>query len=860
MKIRDLKIGSQLLSGFAIILFLVSSIGIISYVQNTWIHEQSRLLYNHPLQVRRAVGALTTDIHLMRLGTRDLMLAANMKEEREALQLIEENAADASRQFEIINRLYLGPKEDVEAAQKAFIAWKTARDVNTTLAIDKDINTVKESITKNGDVGKLREEMLEKIQVIDNYAQNKATTIFTESEKHKDLVFTELIGLIVIIIIATLIVYVTLLRNIRKPLVMLTKITRRFDHGDMSARCHFTSKNEIGELSKSFNTLAENLQITNDLNVKTALLADMMLIEDDVKEFFRVTLQILMEDTESEMAAVYLLSENKQDFVHLISIGLAERARKSFSAVYHEGEFGSVLTTKRIQHIKNIPEDTRYIFKTTGGNVVPKEIITIPILSGNEVIAIISLANIHPYSEPAIQLINKIHLTYCARVDKILTYEKIKSFSESLSAQNRELEEQKRELSKQSAELTEQNRELEIQKKMLHEANNLKTSFLSNMSHELRTPLNSVIALSGVLNRKLADKIPQEEYSYLEVIERNGRNLLALINNILDIARIESGREEIELTEFNLCDSVTEIITLLHPQAAEKNIQINKAGGDCETRITSDENKLKHILQNLLSNAVKFTEQGEITISLKKSIDEVAVTISDTGIGIKAEQISHIFDEFRQADESTSRRFGGTGLGLSIAKKYANLLGGTISVKSEPGVGSSFTLTLPLYYTGEYFEETPEVDVYYHANQNGNIDRTLRSAKDSRTVLLIEDNIPAVIQMKDILEESGYMVIAARDGQEGLDTLNHILPDAIILDLMMPGMDGFHVLETMRNDERSVDIPVLILTAKHITKEELSFLKQNHIHQLIQKGDVKRDDLLKTVSEMVKQTPPSSSH
>lgn len=319
----------------------------------------------------------------------------------------------------------------------------------------------------------------------------------------------------------------------------------------------------------------------------------------------------------------------------------------------------------------------------------------------------------------------------------------------------------------------------------------------------------------------------------------------------------ELNPEEIELTEFNLCDCVTEIITLIHPQVAEKNIIINKAGGDCDTRITSDENKIKHILQNLLGNAVKFTEQGAITISLKKSIDEVTVTVSDTGIGIRAEQISHIFDEFRQADESTSRRFGGTGLGLSIAKKYANLLGGSISVESQPGVGSSFTLTLPLYYTGEYFEDIPEADVYYHAKQNDNPERPLISPKDSRTVLLIEDNIPAVIQMKDILEESGYMVIAARDGKEGLDTLNHILPDAIILDLMMPGMDGFHVLETMRNDERSVNIPVLILTAKHITKEELSFLKQNHIHQLIQKGDIKRDELLKTISEMVKQDPSS---
>jgi signal transduction histidine kinase/CheY-like chemotaxis protein/HAMP domain-containing protein len=853
MKIRDLKIGSQFLLGFSIILFLVILLGINSYFQTRRMHEQTQILYHHTLQVRRSVGVLNTNIQIMRLGVRDLLLASNDEEKKKAIQSIELSSIEAKRQFDNLFKQYTGSIEHIEAAYQAFNTWNTAREKNIILSIQDDRESVKASVLITGDVGKLREIMLQKIKEIDDFSIEKGNRIFSRSENLKNHLNTQLIGLIFIILLFTISVYLILLRNIRKPLVMLTNITRRFDDGDMSARSTFKSENEIGQLSNSFNTLAENIQITSDLNIKTALLADMMLIEDDVKEFFRVTLQILMDDTESEMAAVYLLSADKKHFEHFLSIGLAERARKSFSAIHMEGEFGNVIATKRIQHIKNIPEETRYIFKTTSGNVIPKEIITIPILSGNEIIAIISFANIHTYSDQAVQLIKKIHLTYCARVDKILAYEKIKLFSESLSAQNHELEEQKRELSLQSAELTEQNRELEIQKKMLHEANTLKTNFLSNMSHELRTPLNSVIALSGVLNRKLADKIPAEEYSYLEVIERNGKNLLGLINNILDIARIESGREEIELIEFNLCECVNEMIELIVPQTNGKKVRINKATGDCKTRITSDVSKIKHILQNLLGNAVKFTEDGEISVQLTKTIDEVSVTVTDTGIGIHADQLSHIFEEFRQADGSTSRKFGGTGLGLSIARKYANMLGGSITVESKPEVGSSFTLTLPLYYAGDNGDILAAVENNIHDAISTKPENE-HFANHSATILIIEDNEPAVIQIKDFLEESGYMVIVARDGEEGLETMNHITPDGIILDLMMPGIDGFKVLQTIRSDERSIHIPALILTAKHITKDELKFLKQNHIYQLIQKGDVKRDDLLKIVSGMVSKT------
>jgi len=850
MNLKNLKIGTQLKLGFTTVLLFVIILGAVSYWHSDQMHLQTETMYSHPLKVRSAIGSLEADILSMRLATRDLMLATSDPEKQDALQLMEMAASDAQEQFNILKEQYLGPLADIDEAYQAFLRWKIAREENTRLALSGEIEKVKQSILSTGQVGIYREQLMACIHKIDDFAANKSETLYASSNALKNSLNRQLILLVAAIILFLFIINYFLLRNMRIPITELTDAAKRFQKGDRDARSAYHSQNEFGLLSDSFNSMVEDIQVNADLDEKIAGLSNLMLSENDARKFFRTTLRALALQTGSQMAAIYLLSSDKLTFEHFESLGVDGNARQSFDAVSLEGEFGEVLSSRHFQHIRNISEETRFVFHTVSGKFIPREIITIPIISGNDVIAVISLASVGIYSNSSIRLVENIFVTLCARVEGILANHKIKVFLEQLEHQNRELEAQKTELASQSAELLAQNRELEMQKKQLFEASRLKTNFLSNMSHELRTPLNSVIALSGVLSRRLDKKIPVEEFSYLEVIERNGKHLLSLINDILDISRIEAGREEVEITKFDMSNLVTEVIGMIHPQAHQKNIELSYRDAATHHFIESDADKCRHILQNLIANAVKFTERGRVEITARQSGEIIELTVTDTGIGITDAQSPHIFDEFRQADGSTSRRFGGTGLGLAIAKKYANLLGGTISVKSIHGTGSAFTLSLPLSYT--VVDKMAEADITtIFSPEIKQMPQHPDAAFPWKTILLVEDSEPAVIQMKDILSENGYRIIVAGGGGEALGVIAQTIPDAMILDLMMPGIDGFEVLRTLREAEPTAHIPVLILTAKHITKEELRFLKRNNVHQLIQKGDVNRDELLNAVAAMV---------
>lgn len=851
MRIKNLKVGTQLTIGFAVMMFFVIVLGLTAYLKTDQLYHQTEEMYQYPLQVRRALGVLNKNILSMRLGLRDLMLAKSVQEKQASIQLLELSAAEAEKQFSIVRERHLGPSADVEEAYQAYISWKIAREENIQLALSGDIEKAKESLLlSEGVVGSQREKLLNSVNKIDELAMNEGDALYNSSVELKDRLKRQLLLLISALLLLSLIISNRLLRNIRKPLQEINDAVQRFHHGDMSARIISENKNEFSILSSSFNAMADLIQANTILQEKSASLKAVIFSEYDAQKFFRTTLGALALHTSSQMAAVYLLSEDQKTFEHFESIGIDDNAKQSFQADSLEGEFGVALFARKLQHIENIPEDTRFVFHTVNGKFIPREIITIPILSSNQVIAIISLASISKYASQSIALIDSAIVAISARIEGILAYRRIKEFKEALEQQNRELDVHKSELSAQTAELMQQNTELEMQKKQLNEANRLKTSFLSNMSHELRTPLNSVIGLSGVLNRRLANKIPEEEYRFLEVIERNGRNLLMLINDILDISRIEAGHEEIEITKFNAQNLIDEVVSMIQPQAKQKNIEIIYEPSGSDLFIHSDADKCAHILQNLIGNAVKFTEKGKVDISAQLNGNNLEIKVTDSGIGISADNLRHIFDEFRQADGGTARRFGGSGLGLAIAKKYSNLLGGTILVKSIPDKGSEFTLSLPLRYAADKrIDEVEKTTDFEHTFKQA-LQESASSSSD-KTILLVEDNESAIIQIKDLVEGMGYRVLVAHDAGEAFGIIDQVIPDAMMLDLMMPGIDGFEVLKILRNAEPTAHIPVLILTAKHITKDELKFLHRNNVHQLIQKGDVNRRELQKAIYNML---------
>ncbi len=858
MKIDDIKIGTQLRLGLGLILALVVVLGLLSWKQNDLLWLQTKTLYDHPLQVSRTVGELKADISAVRMKMRDLLLAKDKQQIEADLGEIEAYKADISRQLAVISNRFLGPKQNVADLVGDLAKWHAYHDETIRLIQNKDLaEAISRTMVSNEDGG-LTRNLMARIRTLSVFTGKMSDECYFQAEKKNNSLNFQLALVVAMIMALSLLVSWFLMGNLKTPLAHLTTAAERFRQGRFDARSGYTAKNEFGMLSAAFNTMAETVETQMHISDQAVRITDVMLREVDSRNFCRELIRELIEQTDSRIGAIYLLNPEKTEFELFESIGLGDRCRSSFSAVIPEGEFGAALASRTMQRIVDIAEDSRFVFSTVSGDLLPREIITLPLVSGQETIAMISLASIHGYDHNVILLLERILDTLVARMSGVLAYRQIQELAQRLDRQNLELKAQQRELAAQADELAFQNSELVMQKKELDTANRLKGMFLSNMSHELRTPLNSVIALSVVLGRRLKAKISSEESRYLEVIERNGRDLLTLINGILDLSRIESGREEVILSRFSLVELVEELAEMLNPLVREKGIVLSNQVVGRLPLVTSDVEKVRHILQNLLANAVKFTENGSVQVSARLMDNEVHIAVQDTGIGISADHIPHIFEEFRQADEGTARRYGGTGLGLTIAKKYALLLQGDIEVESTSGQGSVFTLRLPSLVS----PCAADADNEAAAGRKRGKALALQTAISGKgqCLLVVEDSEPAAIQLIDILTEQGYRVQVAENGREALVKINDYPPAAVILDLMMPEMDGFQVLRQIRSSEKTASLPVLIVTAKHISKEELNFLTGNHIYQLIQKGDISKNELLAAVAEMVSpptQTAPS---
>lgn len=821
MKIKDIKIERLLAYSFSIIIILVAVLGVISFVHTISLYKQTETIYKHPLKVKLAVSDLKIDILDTRVAIRDILINENQLKQRAAMVEFESSLADADRQIDILYSLYLGPISDVDRVHESYNRWKTASITRANEAYFNEEGMTENDLGDTSTVGTLRLELEDAIQVIDAASSNKADSLFLDYVTQNRFLNVQHVILISIILLVSIIASYLLIHTFRTALNELTRAALKFQQGDYSARCSYQHKNEFGILSDSFNAMVDRLQKNIELSTNTSSLASVMLSHEEDRLFFHATLEALAIHTGAQTAAVYLLSKDQKFFELYESIGMDGNAKKVFDALSYEGEFGVVLSSLKRQYISKIPENTQFLFTTPNGKYVPREMIAIPIIAGKQIIAIISLSTVSSFYEHSLELIDTILVTMSARIAGVLAYHSIKEFQKEL--ENR-------------------NQELEIQKAQLAEASRLKTNFLSNMSHELRTPLNSIIALSGVLSRRLTNIIPEEEWSFLEVIERNGKNLLSLINDILDISRIEAGREKVDVSTIYVEKLIREIVTMLQPQAEQKGIQLIQERSDPELQFTSDADKCLHILQNIIGNAIKFTDKGSVKVTADMNGETMVITVSDTGIGIEARDLSAIFEEFRQVDGSISRRYGGTGLGLAIAKKYAVLLGGDISVKSTPDIGSVFTITLPLFYD-EKVENRPfhlqnniKVLSEKSAGSDCNNDNPAQSITDGKsgtlqnrksgerpTILIVEDNKDNMITAKTLLDEK-YSVLQAVDGFEGVNQAEKYDPDLILMDISLPGISGIEAFKRIRNLPNLQHIPIVALTASAMLQDRESIL------------------------------------
>lgn len=444
--------------------------------------------------------------------------------------------------------------------------------------------------------------------------------------------------------------------------------------------------------------------------------------------------------------------------------------------------------------------------------------------------------------------------------------EEIEASNEELEEKTNALEEQNQRISKQSKELEETKRVIEEKAEELERASKYKSEFLANMSHELRTPLNSLLILAKGLASNEEGNLTEEQVEEARVIHNGGLELLSLINDILDLSKVEAGKINVVAEDIYVGNLVKRMQEQFEPVAKEKKVEFRvKLDSSLPDMLHTDSQRVEQILRNLFSNAFKFTEEGSVTLDIHRASNQVelqraslqsaqavAFAVTDTGIGIEESKFKDIFEAFQQEDGSTDRHYGGTGLGLTIARKFAHLMGGEIHVASKKGQGSTFTLYLPL----EFVEGATQVSVptapSIPANNNMEINTMLRSAvkvfiPDDRNSISAEDKVLLIIEddrnfantLMKIARKRGYKCLATGDGKSGLLLATEQPVTAIILDLRLPDMDGTCVLDQLKHSLKTRHIPVHIITG--VTETDTMALKKGAIGYLtkpVQKEDI----------------------
>ncbi len=674
--------------------------------------------------------------------------------------------------------------------------------------------------------------------------------------------------------------------NLTSQVRAISEVATAVTKGDLTRSISVDAQGEVAALKDNINQMIVNLKETTQKNteqdwLKTNLakFSGMMQGQKNLEAVSRLIMSELTPLVSAHHGAFFLMDMEDGQPVAQLTSSYAYRERKNVANRFQLGEslVGQCALEKKTILLTHVPPD--YIRITSGlGEASPLNVIVLPVLFEGEVKAVIELASFHPFS--AIHQIFLDQLTESIgvvlnmimanmRTEELLRQsqslaqelqsqsreltqqqEELKRSNSALEAQALELEEKAKLLEQQNRKVEEKNREVEQARSSLEEKaeqlsliSKYKSEFLANMSHELRTPLNSMLVLAKLLSDNPQGNLNRKQVEYAETIYGSGGDLLSLINEILDLAKVEAGKMQVEPRDAALAELLDFARRTFSPVAEQKQLGfLTEVAPEVPATLFTDPKRLQQILKNLLSNAFKFTSAGQVTLRIRLAepderfaspelveADQVlAFSVIDTGIGIPEDKQRLIFEAFQQADGTTSRKYGGTGLGLSISRELARLLGGEIRVKSARGAGSTFTLYLPRSYSGpeRQTEPTSEHDDAYAPLLRELMPRnevpalTARALVDDRENLRVGDRVLLVAVddsefahgMVATAHQNGVKALVATRGDVALSLAQRIKPYAIVLQLGLPVIDGWSVLDRLKRDPRTRHIPVQVVS------------------------------------------------
>lgn len=618
--------------------------------------------------------------------------------------------------------------------------------------------------------------------------------------------------------------------------------------GDLQERIDITSRDEVRDLTIETNQLLNQLEekewVQNNVNYIIYAYQGV----NDIHTLADVILSEISQVIHAVHGVFYLREEDDKDVLYVKKGAFAENnlniGRDSFKL--GEGLIGQVAKDGHMYKMAVSPEST-HVISTSLIDTAPRTLLLMPVYFNRQVIAVLEFATLDTFEEKHIQLLNKVNETLGISIDSVERTMHIESLlldsnrlTEELQVQSEELQTQSEELQAQTNELSTMNdslairtkeaeartrelalanRDIETQAREIAQGAKYKSEFLANMSHELRTPLNSILLLSEMLTDQENSHLSDEEKEFAKVIHSSGQDLLELINDILDLSKIETGKVNIEFSDVNISELPKILKANFAHFAKQKDLTYHiEILGEIPKLFFTDELRLRQILKNFLSNAFKFTEQGKVEVRIqsaaliteemqKVSDDWLEIAVEDTGIGIPKEKHSIIFESFHQVDGATVRKYGGTGLGLAISKEYAKLLGGFIQVESEEGIGSTFTLYLPNMRQCQENIEAVQGSLAVQPEEKVNIFQ-------GKKILMIDDDRRNIYSMRTLLESKGAIVTSGESGLECLQKLQYNTDyDAVLMDIMMPGMNGYEVIQIIR-EQMNLDLPIIAITAK----------------------------------------------